>query len=336
MMARWRRLTLAGLVMGVLCAPLSASAAETLGPRLTVSPNPASPGESVEVFGSHFPERSDVQAQICGNRADDGSADCDLTTSQEVSTTPGGLFQLSLAVAVPPTPCPCVVMITGANLNAIPTTPIVIVGAPSAIPTELHLLPLQIRHVALQGDGPWYAWFGGTPKRMVALTVHNPNRTAYDSPPLVLSARSTKGVSLHEATSRVLPSIGPGKTRTYIEPISFSVLSIGEHHVYGYLGNAGFTSRFVEGTWLFPWALAIVILVVLEVLLLAFTGHLRRKRRRENRTMTAELPLDYVALTNRSGDWQPTGGAKVFATAYGMEPIEIEVDDVPALSSQLE
>jgi hypothetical protein len=27
---------------------------------------------------------------------------------------------------------------------------------------------------------------------------------------------------------------------------------------------------------------------------------------------------------------------KVFATAYGMEPIEIEVDDVPALSSQLE
>jgi hypothetical protein len=235
----------------------------------------------VKVTGSNFPPSTNVQVQICGNQALDGSGDCDLSTSQEVATTPKGLFQLQLSVALPPKPCPCVVMAIDFSLSITPTTPFDVIGAPVATPNSSRLRPLQLVGAALQGDGPWTSWFGAPPQREVIVTVHNPNSSPYLFPPLVLTVGQSKDTTTREATTQRLATIGPFKTQTYEIPVSFPAVSVGEHQVVGVLGNAGYSTRFEVKTWLFPWGLAMVVLIVLEIIALLITRGFRERRRRK-------------------------------------------------------
>ena len=233
------------------------------------------------VSGVNFPPSSSVQVQICGDQALDGSPDCDLSDSQEVSTTPKGEFQIPLTVALPPKPCPCVVMALDFNLSITPTTPFVVIGAPYSTPNTFHIHKLKILGAALQGDGPWTSWFGAPPKRTLVLTVHNPNDVAYTFPPLVLAIGQSKDITTQEATTQKLETIGAYKTATYDIPVAFPAVSIGEHQVAGVLGNPGYTTKFLVKTWLFPWGLLAVALVVLEIIALLITRFIRERRRRK-------------------------------------------------------
>jgi hypothetical protein len=245
-----------------------------------VTPNTTKPNEEVTVTGRGFPPDSDIQTQICGNNAINGSADCVQNTSQEVSTTKSGLFQMQLDVTIPDKPCPCVVMALDFSSSVTPTTPITIIGAPVAPPHGTKIQKLQVLNAYLTGSGPWTSWFGAPPKRTLVVTVRNPNAAAYVSPPLVLFVGNKSDITTHEATTTNLASLGPNQTKVYRIPVSFPSVSIGEHQVIGVVGNPGLSRSFEVQTWLFPWGLLVVILIVLELLLLAITRYFRERRRR--------------------------------------------------------
>ena len=263
----------------LVALPASVSGAGTTA-EVFVQPGVASPGQSVTVTGRGFPANTNVQAQICGNAALDGSADCVQSTAQEVSTTKSGLFQVPVVVTIPPKPCPCVVLVLDFSAPSTPTTPITIIGAPNATPAASKVQKLQLLDAYLEGNGPWYSLFGGPPKRTLVLTVRNPNPTPYIDPPLVLAVGAQSNITTHEATTRNLATIGAYQTKIYQVPVTFPAISIGEHQVVGVVGNSGLSRAFVVKTWLFPWGLLIVLLVVLELILLAITRYFRERRRR--------------------------------------------------------
>ncbi len=265
----------AGLL--TLVAPASPAARPA---QVFVTPSTQSPGARVTVTGAGFPSNTNIQASICGNDALDGSADCVQSTSQEVATTKDGKFEVPVVVSIPPKPCPCVVLVLDFSAPATPTVPITIVGAPYATPSVAKLHKLQVLNAYLEGNGPWYSLFGGSPQRTLVLTVRNPNPTAYVQPPLVLTVGQQTNTTTHEATIRNLATIGAYATKIYQVPVTFPAISIGEHQVVGTVGNAGLTNSFIVKTWLFPWGLLIVLLVVLELILLAITRYFRERRRR--------------------------------------------------------
>jgi hypothetical protein len=299
---RSRRSLAAGLatvamfgVMGsmvALAAPVSAVPSSAV---VSVDPDAGAPGSTATVSGENFPPDTNVQVQICGNEALDGSDDCDPSTAQEVSVTPQGRFQVPLSVTIPPKPCPCVVMALDFSLTITPTTPFDVIGAPTGSTSPLRIHSLQILSAALQGDGPWTSWFGAPPKRNLVLTVHNPNDVPYTFPPLVLAIGQSKDTTTQEATNQRLATIPAHRTQTYVIQVSFPAVSVGEHQVFGVLGNPGFSTHFLVKTWLFPWGLALVVLVVLEIIALLITRAFRESRRRKDALEVAavtEVPVE--------------------------------------------
>jgi len=280
----------ATLVVAALVVPPAAESGAAPTPVIQVTPNVATVGSSVKVTGAGFPPNTDIQAQVCGNDALNGSADCVLSTSQEVSTTKRGIFEVPVIVSLPPKPCPCVVMVLDFSSSTTPTIPLTIVGAPYATPKASTVHKLQVLNASLTGNGPWTAWFGAPPKRTLVLTVRNPNNGPYVNPPLVLAIGNAGDTTTHEATTQNLSTIGANATKTYRIPVSFPAVSIGEHQVVGIVGNAGLAHSFKVQTWLFPWGLLVVILVVLELILLALTAYFRERRRRKEAAEGALAP----------------------------------------------
>ncbi len=317
----------------VLAAPPSGAASGQPRPSIIVSPGTASPNERVTVTGSNFPPDSDVQTQVCGNNALNGSADCVQSTSQEVSTTKTGLFDMQLVVTIPSKPCPCVVMALDFSSSLTPTTPITIIGAPVASPKGSRIQRLQVLDAYLTGNGPWTAWFGAPPKRTLVITVRNPNSAAYVNPPLILAIGNASDTTTHEATTRNLATIGPNAVNIYRIPVSFPAVSIGEHQVTGIIGNVGLSRSFQVQTWLFPWGLLIVLLIVLELILLLVTRYFRERRRRreaEEARLAADQEgpeLEEVAEVAAVG---AAVGAGVGAGASAGEPAEAAPAESPA------
>src|SRR5579862_5001181 len=181
---------LAGLIASGWILVFWTPAQATPSPHLSISPTTVQPGQSISVAGSGFPDLIAVVAQVCGDNALQESADCAVSSSQETSTTSTGEFSLSMVADLPPVACPCVVLITSEHLNSTPSTPITLVGAPTAPLTQSAApsvqKPLSIVSVGLSGWGPWTSLFGASPRRMLVMRIHNPNNAPYENPPLVL------------------------------------------------------------------------------------------------------------------------------------------------------
>jgi hypothetical protein len=275
---RYRALLVAAATtMGVVGSGTPVGAAT---PEVVVSPGSVQPGQSVLVHGYGFPPTIDLGAQVCGNDALDGSADCALSSSQEIATTSFGQFELSMVVALPPVPCPCVVYITSGSLDITPTGPITIVGAPTAPlrkgETAAVTRPLEVRGVGLSGWGPWTAWFGASPERTMTLRVHNPNTAPYEQPPLVLRV-GRPGSQGSVVSTRDVGTLAAGETKTITVPVTLSPLSFGTEQVHGTVGFTGYTGTFSDDTVVVPWGLIAVALVLIQVILLAIRNRVRRR-----------------------------------------------------------
>ncbi len=331
----WIRLALAAATVVTFLAvspTREAGAASRSTPTLiAVTPSTQKPGGSVTVTGRGFPPDTNIQAQICGNDALNGSSDCVLSTSQEVSTTNKGLFQVPVVVTIPAKPCPCVVMVLDFSTSTAPTTPITIIGAPVATPSASRIHKLQVLNAYLEGSGPWTAWFGAPPQRTLVLTVRNPNPAAYVSPPLVLAIGNTSDTSTHEATTHSLSTIGPYGVKTYQIPVTFPAVAIGEHQVVGTVGNAGLSRSFEVQTWLFPWGLLLVILVLLEIILLLITRYFRERRRRREAAAAAAEAAGLAATPE--GEEPPTGEVAAVGAAVGAGSAAGEASEAGAAES---
>ena len=276
---------LAGVLALVLPASQSGAAPH---PLVVVQPTVQSPGSSVKVIGQNLPPNTNVQVQICGNDALNGSGDCALSTAQEVTTSNEGLFQTSLIVSIPPKPCPCVVLLLDFSTPVTPMAPIDIIGAPFKSPSATNVQKLQIVNAYLTGSGPWSSWFGAPPQRTLVISIRNPNAAPYADPPLQLSVGAQADTTSNRVTTYRLSTIGPHQTKTYEVRVTFPAFSIGEHEVVGTVGGVGLSRTLVVNTWLFPWGLLVVLVVLIEVVLLSLTRFIRERRRRRE----AEGQLD--------------------------------------------
>jgi hypothetical protein len=267
---------LAALATLALGAPQAGASA----PLVTLSQGVARPGESVTVEGSGFPDLIDVVAQVCGNDAIDASADCALSSSQEIATTSYGTFEVALVVEVPPVPCPCVVLVTSEHLDTTPSAPIEILGAPVAPlrPSAVAGVTeaLEVLRVGLAGSGPWTAWFGAEPRRTLVLRVRNPNSATYPDPPLVLR-QGPPGQPGSVVSTGDLGSFAPYQTRTLLVPVTLSPLAVGAQEVHGTLGFTGYDASFRDDTVVVPWGLVALALVVIQLVLLAIRNRVRRR-----------------------------------------------------------
>lgn len=309
--------------LGVLATAIPAAAAT---PRVSLSDSTLSPGQSVTVSGAGFPDLIDVLAQVCGNDALDASADCALSSSQEISTTSDGQFQLGLVVRIPPVPCPCVVLITSEHLDTTPSVPIDILGAPtaplssSAVPSVQE--PLQVTAVGLSGWGPWTAWFGSEPKRTLELRVHNPNSATYEDPPLVVR-QGRPGQPGEVVSTQDVGSFAPGATRTLRVAVTLSPLSFGTQEVHGSLGFTGYSTSFSDKTVIVPWGLIAAALVVAQLILLGFRNRVRRRLRREAEAAAAAAAtaaqggLPVVLVTSVTPQELADAGARIVPVTLG-------------------
>jgi hypothetical protein len=287
---------------GVVVAPAGAAPIHTQsnpgGFVVGVSPPTVSPGETVQILGYDFPPSIDVTGQICGDDNLSGSQDCVLDNIGFGSTDSHGSFTISLTVAVPPVPCPCVATVSSQQLSSTPSSPLTIIGAPVTPlrpPTSAATVkePLQIVNAQLSGNGPWYSWFGGTPRRTLNLTVHNPNQGVYPHPSLALAAgRSGGGLSTVSTSS--LPSMAPGETTTVHVNVVFPALTIGDAQVVGTVGDAALMKRIQVTTTIVPWGLIVIALVILQLILLAIRNALRRRKQRREADAPPALDEDFA------------------------------------------
>jgi hypothetical protein len=269
----------AALIAAVAILPAAAATPQpSPTAALVVEPGTVRPGQTATVMGSGFPGDADVVSQICGDLGLDGSLDCDLSTSQEVSTTPDGRFQVTLVASIPPKPCPCVVMATSSAFESTPTVGIGIIGAPVA---PLHRpqpigATITVSSARLRGHDSWAQWFGSRPKRTLVLTLQSTVDQAQSGLPLILSIGTPGHADSVEATAPLgaLPAHG---TTTYNVPVRFGLISIGNGHLRGVVGFAGHEASFTDSVFLFPWGLLVVALVLLQLLLLVLRNRVRRR-----------------------------------------------------------
>lgn len=271
-------LAVASIGLGVVLVGAPPASGST-GPTVQLSPSVGAPGTEVLVTASGLPPGIVVQAQLCGNDALNGTVDCATSNSGPAATTSSGGAELRLSVVPPPKPCPCVVMVTGEGVLTEPTARFVIPGFPTAPATSSRSLeePLRVTRAELSGDGPAAAWIGGAPQRTLTVTVENPASSVYPDPLLVIRVGSV-GSPGPVVASKLLANFRPGEQRTLSVPVDFPVVATGEYEVAASVGSPGSGTRFVVRTWIFPVGLFVIAFLLLQVVALAITGAVRRRR----------------------------------------------------------
>jgi hypothetical protein len=266
-------LGLAALAM----APFTAAAETAAQASITVSAASAAPGTQIIVAGGGFPAHSVVRLAICGNDAARGSVDCDQESSSTIAPSDEGGFRIPIPVVAPPTTCPCIVQATSIALSAPITVPLVVTGVPVGPIQQLVVAetPLKVVAAKLTGWGPFLAWFGTAPERMLVLTVRNPSTESVAIPPFTL----TRGGGSPDTIVRTieLGTLGAGETRTYRVPVRFDVVAIGRLSVGGEVGVPGRSATFTAGTKAFPWGLVLIAVLAVQLVLLGLRDRARRR-----------------------------------------------------------
>jgi hypothetical protein len=107
-------------------------------PSIALSVDAAASGQAVAVTGTAWPPTTALTLMVCGGGvgAGTGTEACDVLGGETVVTDPTGGFSTTLVVRVPPAPCPCTVWTSSAATGTQVSTPLAIVGAPLAPPSE--------------------------------------------------------------------------------------------------------------------------------------------------------------------------------------------------------
>jgi hypothetical protein len=251
------------VALGVVGA---ASSPALAAPAATVEPSAVAVGAPVIVRGSGFDPGSLVSVEVCGNEGRRGSADCDQSTSLDTGVSSSGELAVQLSVGTPPSPCPCVVKLTSLSSSASATAPISVIGAPTADAATLaQQYPdvnrqLAVNNPHFEGEGPWTAWFGGSPHRDLVYTVQNTGNVTVEDPPIIvaLGKGSDPTGIVHPPPVGVLQ---PGESRTYHVPVDLGVLAFGHYQAVGKIPGFANPVEFRASTSTYPWALLLLIVV---------------------------------------------------------------------------
>lgn len=281
-----RLVTAAALVAGLLPVMAgSASAVNPAGSIFEVAPSTAAVGDTVQVIARGLPKSSDYEVEVCGDKALQGSADCDNSHSVTGVAGAEGSFVVNLGVSVPPVPCPCVVAAFSQKLDQPATANLAIVGAPQgATVGQAPSGSLTVQSVVLRGSKTLGEWFGAAPKRILQLNLYNALNAPATNVPVSVTYSSGNGQRTPVPAPPV-PTVRPGATFDYSVPIKFPTFATGTYNVSGLVGySSGSYQRFGTSDLLAPWGLfAVLGLAVLIGLVLVVRAVRRSRRKRRAR-----------------------------------------------------
>jgi hypothetical protein len=274
-------------VAGVVASAADASAtlgSGRQGATISVTPSSVAVGETTRVDFDRWPEGI-ATAQVCGNRAQRGSSDCDQLGAASARIPDTGASSVTIRVLEPPVGCPCVVRATSLTGSVVRIAPIDLIGVPGGVdipavvgPPSAVALQVQssLQEARTSFPRSWAGAFGAPVDHELVLTVRNLGDHE------VAGLRVAGTVGHHERNgdpfSAPLPPVPAGATRTVHVPVTVPMPSWGSWHVTGAIYGATTPIEFTVKTKHDPWALELA--VPLALLLVARVLRIRERRRR--------------------------------------------------------
>lgn len=277
--------------------PVAAAPSEGFdGATIRLSDGSVPAGTWIGVEGRSFPPGGLVLVEVCGWHVQPALG-CDDATAVPAPVDAAGAFATLLHVEEPLVPCPCTVRVRAQDeRDGVASVPIVIEGVavldePAGSDPAQDPLPadLRVTEVALDGNGPWTAWFGAPPSRTLRYTITNVGVTPVDEVVVRLRGPSEDGGGA-PLDAPPVGSLDPGEAKSFELTVDLPAFATGEHRIEGAVEGGEEVRRFQATTSTFPWMLALIpALVVLEVVLLVARNLLRD--RLEAREPEPELDL---------------------------------------------
>ena len=273
------------LVVATTMVSDPARARSTTGAVIAVTPSFVSVGDSTRVDFDHWPAGV-ATAQVCGNRAQRGSTDCDGIGAGSIRIPESGANTVAIRVLNPPVGCPCVVRATDLTGAVVRTAPIQIAGVSGGVdipaPTGAgSATDLQVTSALVTTNrsfpSSWAPAFGGPADHSLVLKVRN--RGDQDVTGLRVAGTVGHGAGGGDPFSAPLPVVPADATRTVRVPVAVPAPSWGTWHVAGAVYGSTSPIAFVLETEHDPWALELAI----PVLLLLLARYLRWCERRRQR-----------------------------------------------------
>ena len=282
-------LTVGTALLAVPWTPLAGAVATAApAPSVGLTTNALVLGHSVMVTGQGWAPYETFQATVCGNNANDGSTDCAVQATSTFAAFTDGTLHGVLQVETPPVPCPCVVQVIGTANGYSADLPVTIAGVPTGpvTPPPTAGATKVTAHATVTGGASWGSRFGGRADRTLVVTVHNAGTTSVEPVVSAEWGKSPQPTNLITSSPPIL--LAPGATRTVRMPFSLDPLSFGTYLVTGHLSGTSPEVSFASTTSTSPWALPLVLLVVLVLLLAALFW-----RRRGRDQQVPEVPETY-------------------------------------------
>jgi hypothetical protein len=119
------------IVVGSVALDVAEAAPSVSGPVVSLDRSSVQVGDRILVKMSGFSPAT-LTISVCGNEARRGSSDCNMRSSEGLSTVgEEGTVQRQITVPEPPADCPCVVRVSNRDLDEIAIAPLEIVGHPT-------------------------------------------------------------------------------------------------------------------------------------------------------------------------------------------------------------
>lgn len=325
----------AAIAASVLAAVLAGNiaAAQDGGPgsspTVVVDRTGTAAGEQMLVTGNGWPAGHTLIVELCGHGGLRGSVDCDVTQQRTAGVGTTGTFSVVLTSSLPPTPCPCVVKATDQTTQVAATSSIAVAGLPTVPITADDQGPvrrIEVSAIEITGAHRWTELFGAHGRRTLVLTLVNTGSVAVDAPDVSVTwgrGRVPDGFVSPPQTVRM----EPGATQTLRVALERPAFAFGSYtavvEVQGL--DAPVIARATSTAY--PWGLAVIALVLLQLLLLRLRN---RVRRRLHRTPRTHAHPDVLALGPAGPDLDPRGVAPAAPELLPAsdEHTVIDLDDV--------
>ncbi len=245
-------------------------------PTITLSDTTLVPGRAIGIIGKGWALDTQIQVQLCGRLAIEGSADCAEDAAATMSPGPDGSIIDHMVVEKPPVPCPCVVLVQTVSGSFSTSMPVTVVDVPLAPVPALPPSPTLAVSAAVTGGLSFGSLFGVGTRRTLVLTIRNTGTGPEKYP--VLSARwGRRGHTDTVISSPVVKPLDAGATAHVALPFSLDPLSHGSYVVSGTVTGTAQSVAFSSRTSTEPWGLIGLAVLVFQATLLAIRNRVRRR-----------------------------------------------------------
>ena len=275
------------MTAAALLAVVTAAEASITGPSVKLDRTRIQPDERVAVTIDGF-RALNVTISVCGNEARRGSVDCNMFASEGLKLdTDGTSTLIGIPVAVPPVPCPCVIRVSSRLNDEIATTPIEIIGHPTAPVVDGPTIqdPLVVTIEAEPAPPGVFerarASIGGPTLYRVTVTVRNQSTVPFGQ--IALSGQAVRDNDQLAALPLAdAGEIKPGQTWEQVVTAQVPGPSLGAIEWRVAVSGAGPTVSATDTTRQRPVLLIVLVMfLVIDVFVLAIRFAMRRRARRE-------------------------------------------------------